>query len=221
MRSLTPTTGAVVLADTDRRSRESMAAALRRAGYETVQVENGVDALRAAREDDVRLLLLEVDLGDMTGYEVCHELRNGARDELAIFFVSGIRTEPLDRVAGLLLGADDFIVKPFDPNELIARARRFISRRPAVGVRNGNGNGKGPRLTDREHEVLGLLAEGARQKEVAHRLSISPKTVATHIQNLLGKLGVHSRAELVARAYLLGLVGRATVAREEPIPPLG
>jgi DNA-binding NarL/FixJ family response regulator len=207
--------GAVVLADADRRSRESIAASLRRAGYETVEVESGVEALRAAREDDVRLLLLEVDLPDMTGYEVCHELRNGARHELAIFFVSGIRTEPLDRVAGLLLGADDFIVKPFDPNELIARARRFISRRPAVGDHSRNGSG--PRLTDREHEVLGLLAEGARQKEVAQRLSISPKTVATHIQNLLGKLGVHSRAELVARAYRLGLVGASAAAlREEP-----
>ena len=212
-----PIMGAVVLADTDRRSRESMAASLRRAGYETVEVESGIEALRAAREDGVRLVLLEVDLPDMTGYEVCHELRNGARDELAIFFVSGIRTEPLDRVAGLLLGADDFIVKPFDPNELIARARRFISRRPTAG--GGHRNGSGPRLTDREHEVLALLAEGARQKEVAHRLSISPKTVATHIQNLLGKLGVHSRAELVARAYLLGLVGRRAAAGEEPITP--
>ena len=51
-----------------------------------------------------------------------------------------------------------------------------------------------------------LLAHGARQKEIALRLSISPKTVGTHIQNLFGKLGVHSRAELVARAYALGLV---------------
>lgn len=73
------------------------------------------------------------------------------------------------------------------------------------------------RLTEREREVLDLLAGGARQKEVALRLSISPKTVATHIQNLLGKLGVHSRAELVARAYMLGLVGRPEGAlREEP-----
>lgn len=61
-------------------------------------------------------------------------------------------------------------------------------------------------LTPREHEILDLVAEGLRQKEIARKLSISQKAVATHIQNLLGKLNVHSRAELVARAYMLGLV---------------
>jgi len=211
-------TGSVVLADGDRRAREATAASLRRAGYETIEVGSGAEALRAVGEADVRLVLLEVDLPDMTGYEVCHELRQAGRRDLAIFFVSGIRTEPLDRVAGLLLGADDFIVKPFDANELIARVRRFISRRPTL--RPTNGSEAQPGLTEREHEVLSLLAEGARPKEVAQRLSISPKTVGTHIQNLLGKVGVHSRAELVARAYMLGLVGRpaAATGRGETTP---
>ena len=62
------------------------------------------------------------------------------------------------------------------------------------------------RLTRRETQILSLLAAGQRQKEIACELSISPKTVATHVQNLLGKFGVNSRAVLVARAYLLGLV---------------
>jgi DNA-binding NarL/FixJ family response regulator len=215
--ALAGASGSVVLADGDRRAREATAAALNRAGYETIEVGNGADALRAAEERDVRLLLLEVELPDMTGYEVCHELRQVGREDLAIFFVSGIRTEPLDRVAGLLLGADDFIVKPFDANELIARVRRYISRRPSL--RPNGGRAIHPSLTEREYEVLSLLAGGARPKEVAQRLSISPKTVGTHIQNLLGKVGVHSRAELVARAYMLGLVAHAgTVAREEPTP---
>jgi DNA-binding NarL/FixJ family response regulator len=208
-------TGSVVLADADRRARETTAASLRRAGYETIEVETGRGALGAAREDGVRLVLLEVDFPDMSGYEVCHELRETTPDGLAIFFLSGIRTEPLDRVAGLLLGADDFIVKPFDPNELIARIRRFISRRPEPSAAH-RGNGR-PTLTEREQEVLALLVEGGRQKEIAQRLSISPKTVGTHIQNLLGKMGVHSRAELVARAYMLGLFahGGEAAAREE------
>src|SRR4051794_2632916 len=183
-----------------------MAASLRRAGLEAIEGETGADALRAATDDAVRVVVLEVELPDMTGYEVCYELRRSARSELAIFFVSGIRTEPLDRVAGLLLGADDFMVKPFDPNELLARVRRFTSKAGRMGPAD-EANG-GPRLTGREGEVLALLAEGAWQKDVAHQLSISPKTVGTHIQNLLGKLGVHSRAELVARAYMLGLVAQ-------------
>jgi DNA-binding NarL/FixJ family response regulator len=58
----------------------------------------------------------------------------------------------------------------------------------------------------RENEVLDLLVAGLRQKEIALALSISPKTVGTHIQNLFGKVEVHSRTQLVARAYTLGLV---------------
>lgn len=208
--------GSVVVGDADRSARASASTALRRAGFETIEVETGADALRAAADEAVAVVLLEVEFPDITGYEVCQELRRSARPGLGIFFVSGIRTEPLDRVAGLLLGADDFIVKPVDPNELIARVRRFISRRPTL--RPLNGHEMSPSLTEREYEVLSLLAKGARPKEVAQQLSISPKTVGTHIQNLLGKVGVHSRAELVARAYMLGLVGRPAVAagRDEP-----
>jgi two-component system, NarL family, nitrate/nitrite response regulator NarL len=198
--------GSVVVADADRRARETAAASLRRAGYHTIEVETGAEALRAAGDEGVGLVVIEVEFPDMSGYEVFQKLRHGSPDGPAIFFLSGIRTEPLDRVAGLLLGADDFIVKPFDPNELVARVGRFISRRPTPV--DANGGSTAPSLTDREREVLVLLAQGGRQKDIAHRLSISPKTVGTHIQNLLGKVGVHSRAELVARAYMLGLVAQ-------------
>jgi DNA-binding NarL/FixJ family response regulator len=154
----------------------------------------------------VALVVLEVGLPDMTGYEACREIRSARGEDLPIFFLSGLRTEPLDRVAGLLLGADDFIVKPFDPDELVARVRRFVNRKaPVRGA--ANGDAREPQLTRRELEVLSLLVEGRRQKEIAAQLVISQKTVATHIQNLLGKFGVHSRAELIARAYLLGHAG--------------
>jgi len=61
-------------------------------------------------------------------------------------------------------------------------------------------------LSPREREILALLAEGRSQREIAASLVISPKTVATHIQHLLSKLGVHSRAQVVAMAFQLGLV---------------
>src|SRR6266536_949106 len=117
-------TAAVVIADDDEDSSARVAAALRRAGYPTVSVATGSDALEAARADDVGLLVLEVALPDMTGYEVCRMLRDEG-DELPIFFVSGTHTDSVDRVAGLLLGADDFIVKPVDCNELVARVHRL------------------------------------------------------------------------------------------------
>src|SRR6266550_4366158 len=195
--------GAIVIADGVESERALASAALRRAGYETIDVGTGQEALEAVRENGVALIVLEVGLPDMTGYEVCREIRSQRGDELPIFFLSGLRTEPLDRVAGLLLGADDFIVKPFDADELVARVRRFVNRK-ALLRDVAAGNGRSPHLTRRELEVLGLLVEGRRQKEIAAQLVISQKTVATHIQNLLGKFGVHSRAELIARAYLLG-----------------
>src|SRR6266498_5024626 len=204
--------GAIVIADGDESARALASAALTRAGYETIEASTGEAALEAVHAGGVALVVLEVGLPDMTGYEVCREIRRLRGEDLLVFFLSGIRTEPLDRVAGLLLGADDFIVKPFDANELVARVRRFVMRRVAAPELEGEGF-QSPELTRREVEVLALLVEGRRQQEIADRLSISDKTVATHIQNLLGKFAVHSRAELIARAYLLGrarTVGRTT-----------
>ncbi|HSE81557.1 MAG TPA: response regulator transcription factor [Gaiellaceae bacterium] len=122
---------------------------------------------------------------------------------LPVFFLSGIRVEPFDRAAGLLVGADDYIVKPFDPDEFLARVRRHLAPKARRSEAQPTANG----LTAREHEVLRLLAEGLNQTEIAERLVISPKTVATHIQHVLEKLGVHSRAQAVAAAHRRGLSG--------------
>src|SRR5580765_669493 len=196
--------GLVVLADADETERALTAETFRLAGYESIEVETGVEALDAARDESVGLLVLEVVLPGITGYEVCRDLREERGDELAIFFLSGTRTDALDRVTGLLFGADDFIVKPFDSDELIARVSRFVSRRTTP--RPSAEPAALMRITTREREVLDLLAEGQSQKEIANDLTISPKTVATHIQNLLTKFDAHSRAELVASAYRQGLV---------------
>src|SRR4051812_39774844 len=107
-------TGAIVITDGDGSERALVAAALTRAGYDTIETGTGMAALEAVQEEDVALVILEVGLPDMTGYEVCREIRHMRGEELLVFFLSGMRTEPLDRVAGLMLGADDFIVKPFD-----------------------------------------------------------------------------------------------------------
>ena len=195
--------GGVVIADGNERERALTSGVLQRAGFETVEVGTGSEALAAVDAGGVALVVLEVSLPDMTGYEVCRDIRTRKGEGLPVFFLSSMRTEPLDRVAGLLLGADDFIVKPFDDNEFVARVRRFVSRAPSAPDVEAGGL-PSPQLTRREAEVLDLLVEGRRQQEIAARLSISDKTVATHIQNLLGKFHVHSRAELIARAYLLG-----------------
>jgi two-component system nitrate/nitrite response regulator NarL len=112
-----------------------------------------------------------------------------------------------------MLGADDYVSKPLDASELLARVKRSLRRTTAPGA-NGNGsnnvNGHDrpdtSGLSPREREILGLLAEGRTQSQIASDLVISSKTVATHIQHILSKLGVHTRAQAVATAFRRGLV---------------
>ena len=162
----------------------------------------GEEALAAAGDETPALVLFELELPDMSGYELCRALRQNHGDGLPLFLMSGDRIDSMDRVAGLLIGADDYIVKPFNVDELVARVRRFVERR--ARTRYGAAPA-GMDVTPRELEVLRLLGEGNDQNEIAHELSISPKTVATHIQRLLTKFGARSRAQLVALAYRAGV----------------
>ena len=201
-----PPADTVLIVDDDPGVRALLARVLEGAGFTTYAAESGEEALAQARSQRPSLVLLDIRLPGVSGYEVCHELRSTFGDEVAIVFVSGVRTEPFDRAAGLMLGADDYLVKPFAPDELVARVRRLLERATPSSPRALN-------LTGRELEILGLLAEGLQQAEIAARLVISPKTVATHIEHVLGKLEVHSRAQAVARAYRDGLL--------QPSPSLG
>jgi two-component system phosphate regulon response regulator PhoB len=194
----------VLLVEDDDGLRELMAGLLEEAAYHTIEAGSGEDGLEAVADGRLDLALLDIDLPGLSGYEVCRRLREQLGPQLPIMFVSGSRVEPLDRVAGLLIGADDYLVKPFAPEELLARVRALLRRSQLT--KTGGTNGVG--LTTRELEVLNLLAEGRSQSEIAGDLVISPKTVATHLERILGKLGVHSRAQAVALAYREGLLGQ-------------
>jgi DNA-binding NarL/FixJ family response regulator len=191
--------GPILIVDDDRGFRAYVAELFENVGYRTEQLETGAAVLAAALAERPVAVVLDVELPDLNGYEVCRELRDYFGDDVPIVFVSGQRFDALDRSAGLLLGADDFLAKPVDAGELIARIRRLVERRPPGGTASTS-NGSLDGLTTREHEVLNLLAQGCRQDEIARRLVISPKTVATHIQRILVKLDVHSRAQAVALA---------------------
>jgi DNA-binding NarL/FixJ family response regulator len=189
----------VLVVDDDDGHRELISTVLGRAGFSTVDAANGEDAMAVARQHQPRLVVLDVRMPDLSGYEVCRRLRDEFGDTVSIVFLSGERTEGFDRAAGLLVGADDYLVKPFSPDELLARVRVRLPAAPEEPPLHSD-------LTKRELEVLGLLSEGLSQKEIAASLVISSKTVAAHIQHILGKLGVHSRAQAVAQAYRRGLL---------------
>jgi DNA-binding NarL/FixJ family response regulator len=168
-------------------------------GHPVAQAATGSEALAMARRDGPALVLLDVNLPDISGYEVCRELRDSYGEQLPILFLSGARTESYDRVGGLLLGADDYVVKPFAHDELLARVRRLLARS------THDEHARHYDLTAREREVLAHLAAGHDQTTIAERLVVSEKTIATHIQHVLTKLGVHSRAEAVAFAHRHGM----------------
>ena len=190
--------GAILVVEDNAEFRHFVIELLERAGYETIEAETGEDALRAAARERPSLALLDVNLPGTSGYVVCSELRQTLGQQLPIMFLSGDRTEPLDRVAGLLIGADDYLTKPFDADELVTRVARMLERTQLSGRR---GTGLAPfGLTRRELEVLGFLVDGLSQSDIADRLYLSPKTVGTHIQRILGKMGVGSRTQAVALA---------------------
>jgi DNA-binding NarL/FixJ family response regulator len=189
--------GGIFVVDDDDGFRLFVAELFESIGFATTQVASGTDVVPAVGTEPPVAILLDVQLPGLNGYEVCRELRRRYGEAIGIVFISGERTAPLDRAGGLQLGADDYLVKPVDPGELIARVLRLVDRaNPALD--NAGSNGKLDSLTHREHEVLDLLSAGLTQEQMADRLVISPKTVATHIQRILGKLDVRSRAQAVA-----------------------
>ena len=210
---------AVLVADRDKAFRTGVAELVAHAGLTARTVATGAEAVASARADRPSVIVLDVGLRGMSGYQTCRELRDMFGETLPILFVSSERTEPSDRVAGLLLGADDYLAKPVDPDELLARIRRSAIRSTAQAKQtNGNGavhpTGRGgvrpphsaAGLTERETEVLRLMAVGRTPRDISEQLVISPKTVSSHLQRILTKLAVHSRLQAVVLAYELGLV---------------
>ena len=189
--------GRVVIVDDDPTICELVWTALTEHGYTTRRASDGREFLYLIEREVPEVVLLDVHLPDVSGYQVCRKLREEFGDAIGIVFVSGERTESFDRVAGLLLGANDYLTKPFVLDELIARVDRVeASSRPvpsAPAVER--------KLTRRELEVLRLLASGMGPEDVARLLVISRKTIDKHIEHILLKLGVHTRAQAVAVAF--------------------
>src|SRR5436309_7404230 len=127
---------------------------LEREGFQVVWVRGGEAALAEADQHPIRLVVLDVGLPGMDGFEVCRRLR--ARSTVPIVMLTA-RDEEVDRVAGVEVGADDYVVKPFSPRELVARVKAILRRAE-------------PRARD---ELLSLgdviLRRAAREVDVAGR----------------------------------------------------
>jgi DNA-binding NarL/FixJ family response regulator len=185
--------GYVLVVDGDEEYRRLLSGLLGRAGYETREVGTGEETLEVARKDRPALVVLEVSLPDTSGYSICRRLRDELGDGLPIVFISADRTESFDRMAGLLIGADEYLAKPCARDEFIWRVQRLIGRAaPAPPPEPPESD-----LTPREREILGLLARGLSQKQIAAQLYLSPKTVNSHVERVYEKLDVHSRTQAI------------------------
>jgi DNA-binding response OmpR family regulator len=198
----------VLLVEDDVRVAGALEAALRRRGYDLLRASTAAEALAAPPVD---LVLLDLGLPDRDGIEVCRELRR--RSDVAIIVVTA-RTEERDRIAGLRIGADDYVVKPFGMAELQARIDAVMRRAVRAALPRGEVS-VGPLsidfdarrvttggteifLTRKEYDLLAALAR--RPGTVVTRDQLladvwqttwvgSPHTVEVHIASLRGKLG--------------------------------
>jgi DNA-binding response OmpR family regulator len=183
---------------------------LQRNGFRVLWVRTGEEALAELERHEVRLVLLDIRLPGIDGFDVCRELRT--RSPVPIVMVTARDEEP-DRVAGLELGADDYITKPFSPRELTARIKAVLRRtetRPVeeelrlgdVVVRRDAREvtvaGEPVELTSKEFELLACLADNAgivlsRDKLLDRVWGFSypggTRTVDVHIAQLRRKLG--------------------------------
>ena len=197
----------VLLVEDEDAIADPLAEGLRREGYTVTRVATGTDALAAAETD---VVLLDLRLPDTDGLDVCRGLRE--RSDVPIIIVTA-RGEEADRVVGLELGADDYVVKPFGIRELIARIRAVTRRRhgPAreeplgvgelevdVRTRRATLAGRGLELTPKEFDLLAALARDAGASVSRRRLLEevwdtswygSSKTIDVHVAALRRKLG--------------------------------
>lgn len=149
-------THSVLLAEDDRPIRTALERALTLEGYEVTAVADGIQALAAAHRERPDVILLDVMMPGIDGLQVCQVLR-AEQDRTPILMLTA-RVETADRIAGLDAGADDYVVKPFEVEEVFARLRALLRRTTAGAATDEGGAGAGPGATD---EAGG--AEGAEE----------------------------------------------------------
>ena len=212
----------ILIVDDDPHIREVLSFALAKAGMETAQAGDGEAALQAVEARRPDLVVLDINMPRMDGLEVCRRLR--AAGDLPILFLSS-RDDEVDRVVGLELGADDYVVKPFSPREVVARVSAILKRGgrglaeagPKQPVSHGRlrldpesweaaWSGAAVTVTVTEFQLLLLLA--AMPSRVFTRdmiidrlhgpgFAITDRTIDSHIRNLRAKFAAVGAADLI------------------------
>jgi two-component system alkaline phosphatase synthesis response regulator PhoP len=199
----------VLVIDDDVKTVELVKLYLDRDGYQVLTAHNGLEALRVAREGYPDLIVLDLMLPDIDGLEICRTLR---RESAVPIIMLTARTTDQDKLIGLDLGADDYVIKPFSPKELVARVRAVLRRLPGergpeeiktgklsmnFGTHEAWFAGRSLNLTSVEFKLLGIFAKEpgrvfSRTSLIEEALGYDfegfDRTIDVHILNLRRKL---------------------------------
>lgn len=186
-------------------------------GYEVKDAVSGIDALSILEKEEPDIIVSDVMMPEMDGLEFCQHLRASNLGQLVPFIFLSSKGELEDRIVGLSMGADDYINKPFEMRELVAkieaqleRSRRIhseinkITKEYAAEKKHSEEKPEPLPLTPAEERVFWEVAQGLTNKQISDRLFISPRTVQTHLSKILRKLNLENRSQLVRFAFQHG-----------------
>lgn len=218
----------ILVVDDDPHIREIICFALAKAGFETLTAGDGAEALALCQATPAALLVLDIGMPEMDGLEVCRQLRKTS--EVPILFLSA-RDEEIDRVLGLEIGGDDYVVKPFSPRELVARVNAILKRarpacQPAGPERFAHGGleldaprhvtrfaDRAVELTAIEFAILkALLArpslvlsrEQILDAAYAGACQVADRTIDSHVRNIRAKLAEAGCANAIETVHGVG-----------------
>jgi DNA-binding NarL/FixJ family response regulator len=183
-------------------------------GYEVVTAENGREALEVLDQQSPDMIICDVMMPEMDGYSLVSAIRSDPKTSwIPVLFLSA-KGQSQDRVKGLNIGADVYMVKPFEPEELVAQVESSLKQASRlIQHKDSKGGDSSPRikvpfdveLTPTELRVVQFVARGMANREIAEELNVSQRTIESHVSNMLGKTGLHNRTELARWAIENGM----------------
>jgi DNA-binding NarL/FixJ family response regulator len=187
----------------------AVAACLRGEGFEVVTARSGAEALVRVAETVPDLIVSDIRMPGMDGYQLARQLRASSRTALTPVIFLTAKDETADRIEGFRTGVDAYLTKPFEPDELVAVIRSILTRvqrtHAEIARLVGTSQGESPRdvvnfrdeaLTEAEERIAAAVARGLSNKEIAAEFGISVRTVENHISHVLDKKGFGNRVEI-------------------------
>ena len=196
----------VLLADDHPMIAAALDVLLRGSDYELVgRARSGADALAQVQRLKPHLLLLDVNMPDGSGIDVLRQLRAGRRAPAVILLTAGMDDQQL--IAADKLGPEGIVLKTSDPGllldcmEQVRKGEKFVDPEIAERTRSVKERlARAPSLTPRERELVDLVRQGLRNRDIASQLGVTEGTVKVYLHAIFDKLGVDNRTELAMRA---------------------